>query len=76
MQEIDKAWKMVDAAHEKEKRAKRTTQQLKQEIQNLSRLVDQVWCIIVCHKEDKLMKNPYYRELDSALGRRTPSRNL
>lgn len=39
--EIEKAWKMVDAAHEKEGRAKDTIQQLKQEIQNLSRLVEQ-----------------------------------
>ncbi|CEO99227.1 Cilia- and flagella-associated protein 58 central coiled coil domain-containing protein [Plasmodiophora brassicae] len=39
--EIDKAWKMVDAAHEKEKNAKKTTAQLKVEIANLSRLVDQ-----------------------------------
>ena len=35
--EIEKAWKMVDAAHEKEGRAKETIQQLKHEIQNLSR---------------------------------------
>ena len=40
--EIEKAWKMVDAAHEKEGRAKETIQQLKHEIQNLSRLVEQV----------------------------------
>ena len=39
--EIEKAWKMVDAAHEKEGRAKETIQQLKHEIQNLSRLVEQ-----------------------------------
>eukprot|EP00744_Colponema_vietnamica_P002008 GILI01003228.1.p1 GENE.GILI01003228.1~~GILI01003228.1.p1 ORF type:complete len:876 (-),score=300.10 GILI01003228.1:348-2975(-) len=39
--EIDKAWKMVDAAHEKEQRAKETIQQLKSEISNLSRLVEQ-----------------------------------
>ena len=39
--EIEKAWKMVDAAHEKEGRAKDTIQQLKHEIQNLSRLVEQ-----------------------------------
>ena len=35
--EIEKAWKMVDAAHEKEGRAKETISQLKHEIQNLSR---------------------------------------
>ena len=39
--EIEKAWKMVDAAHDKEGRAKETIQQLKHEIQNLSRLVEQ-----------------------------------
>ena len=39
--EIEKAWKMVDAAHEKEGRAKETITQLKTEIQNLSRLVEQ-----------------------------------
>jgi len=38
--EIEKAWKMVDAAHEKEGRAKETIGQLKTEIQNLSRLVE------------------------------------
>lgn len=39
--ELDKAWKMVDGAQEKEKRARETIQRLKVEIQNLSRLVDQ-----------------------------------
>eukprot|EP00906_Rhabdomonas_costata_P030248 RCo042735 len=39
--EIEKAWKMVDAAHEKESRAKETIQQLKKEIANLSQLVEQ-----------------------------------
>ena len=39
--EIEKAWKMVDASHEKEARAKETIGQLKTEIQNLSRLVEQ-----------------------------------
>ena len=39
--EIEKAWKMVDASHEKEQRAKETIQQLKMEIANLSRLVEQ-----------------------------------
>lgn len=40
-QEIEKAWKMVDASHEKEARAKETISQLKTEISNLSRLVEQ-----------------------------------
>mmetsp|Transcript_9189 Transcript_9189/g.18313 ORF Transcript_9189/g.18313 Transcript_9189/m.18313 type:complete len:872 (-) Transcript_9189:80-2695(-) len=39
--EIEKAWKMVDASHEKEQRAKETIQALKGEITNLSRLVEQ-----------------------------------
>lgn len=39
--EMEKAWKMVDASHEKELRAKDTIQQLKDEIINLGRLVEQ-----------------------------------
>jgi len=39
--EIEKAWKMVDAAHDKEARAKETIMQLKAEITNLSKLVEQ-----------------------------------
>ncbi|ETW07089.1 hypothetical protein H310_03159 [Aphanomyces invadans] len=39
--EMEKAWKMVDASHEKEIRAKETITQLKDEITNLSRLVEQ-----------------------------------
>ncbi|KAJ0411692.1 hypothetical protein ATCC90586_002076 [Pythium insidiosum] len=39
--EMEKAWKMVDASHEKELRAKETIAQLKEEINNLSRLVEQ-----------------------------------
>jgi len=38
--EIDKAWKMVDVAQEKEKKAKRTIQCLRAEIQNLTKLVE------------------------------------
>ena len=41
LQEIEKAWKMVDAAHEKETRARETIQSLKLEIANLSKLVEQ-----------------------------------
>lgn len=40
-QEIEKAWKMVDAAHDKEQRARETIQSLKLEIANLSKLVEQ-----------------------------------
>jgi len=39
--EIEKAWKMVDAAAEKEARARETIQSLKLEIANLSKLVEQ-----------------------------------
>lgn len=39
--EIERAWKMVEASHEKEQRAKETIQNLKVEIQNLSHLVEQ-----------------------------------
>ena len=39
--EIDKAWKMVEASHDKEQRARETIGQLKQEIENLTRLVEQ-----------------------------------
>merc|ERR1712151_1075751 len=37
----EKAWKMVDAAHEKETRARETIQSLKLEIANLTKLVEQ-----------------------------------
>merc|ERR1719253_2550075 len=39
--EIERAWKMVEASHEKEQRAKETIHNLKIEISNLSRLVEQ-----------------------------------
>ncbi|XP_071792879.1 cilia- and flagella-associated protein 58-like [Asterias amurensis] len=39
--EIERAWKMVDASHEKEQRARETIQSLKLEIANLSKLVEQ-----------------------------------
>mmetsp|Transcript_91584 Transcript_91584/g.261770 ORF Transcript_91584/g.261770 Transcript_91584/m.261770 type:complete len:558 (-) Transcript_91584:1465-3138(-) len=38
--EIEKAWKLVDVAHEKESRAKETINHLKDEISNLSKLVE------------------------------------
>lgn len=40
-QEIEKLWKMVDAAHDKEARARDTINQLKMEISNLTKLVEQ-----------------------------------
>eukprot|EP00921_Rhytidocystis_pertsovi_P015388 GHVQ01024470.1.p1 GENE.GHVQ01024470.1~~GHVQ01024470.1.p1 ORF type:complete len:890 (-),score=136.23 GHVQ01024470.1:368-3037(-) len=39
--EIERAWKMVEASHEKEQRAKETIQNLKVEISNLGKLVEQ-----------------------------------
>lgn len=41
LKEIEKAWKMVDSAHDKEIRAKETIHTLKQEITNLTKLVEQ-----------------------------------
>lgn len=40
-QEIEKAWKMVDAAYDKEQKAKETILALKEEIVNLTKLVEQ-----------------------------------
>ena len=40
-QEIEKAWGMVDQAHSKENEGKETIQRLKQEINNLTKLVEQ-----------------------------------
>merc|ERR1712100_139450 len=39
--EIERAWKMVEASHEKEQRAKETIHNLKTEIGNLTKLVEQ-----------------------------------
>ncbi|KAK3729105.1 hypothetical protein RRG08_005477 [Elysia crispata] len=39
--EVEKAWKMVDAAHEKEAKSKETSHRLKTEIEQLSKLVEQ-----------------------------------
>ncbi|KAJ8415995.1 hypothetical protein AAFF_G00380170 [Aldrovandia affinis] len=39
--EIEKAWRMVDAAHEREVTAKDTIQNLKHEISNLTKLIEQ-----------------------------------
>ena len=41
VQEIEKAWGMVEQAHAKENEAKETIQRLKQEISNLTKLVEQ-----------------------------------
>uniref|UniRef100_A0A3B5A651 Cilia and flagella associated protein 58 n=1 Tax=Stegastes partitus TaxID=144197 RepID=A0A3B5A651_9TELE len=39
--ELDKAWKMVDAAHEKEKKDKETIRVLKEDISNLTKMAEQ-----------------------------------
>lgn len=41
MQELDKAWKMVDAAHDKEKRDKETITNLKEEVSKLVQTSEQ-----------------------------------
>lgn len=41
LQELDKAWKMVDAAHDREKRDKETIRNLNEEISNLTKMTEQ-----------------------------------
>ncbi|XP_077992251.1 cilia- and flagella-associated protein 58-like [Glandiceps talaboti] len=57
--EIEKAWKMVDASHEKEQRARETIQSLKMEIANLSKLVEQGAGLSMGqeHSVNELLKN-------------------
>ncbi|CAF3918888.1 unnamed protein product [Rotaria magnacalcarata] len=50
--EVEKAWKMVHAAHEKEQRAKETIQSLRIEINNLSKLVEQGAGITMGQEQD------------------------
>ena len=38
--ELEKAWRLVDGAHDKENRARETIQQLKREIANLTDLIE------------------------------------
>jgi len=40
-QELDKAWKMVDAAHDIEKKDKETIRNLKEEVSNLTKTTEQ-----------------------------------
>jgi len=54
VQEIEKAWGMVDQAHTKENEAKETIQRLKQEINNLTKLVEQTAGVSM-DKEHKYM---------------------
>lgn len=41
LQELDRVWKMADQANEKETRARETIQDLRLEVINLSKLVEQ-----------------------------------
>lgn len=41
LQELDKAWKMVDTAHEKEKKDRETIKNLKEDITNLTKKIKQ-----------------------------------
>lgn len=41
LQELDKAWKMVDAAHVQEKKDKETIRALKEEVSNLVKMNEQ-----------------------------------
>jgi len=70
--EIEKAWKMVDAAHEKETRARETIQSLKLEIANLSKLVEQGAGLTMGqeHSVNELLKikEELTKERDDSLG--------
>jgi chromosome segregation ATPase len=74
--EIEKAWKMVDASHEKEARAKETISHLKMEIANLTRLVEQGAGISLGEEaavnELIKQKEELIKELDQKVGQHTP----
>ena len=67
--EIEKAWKMVDNAHEKESRAKDTIQHLKKEVNRLKTLVDQGAGLTLGQESDVQeltdQKREYAKERDS-----------
>lgn len=50
--EVEQAWKMVDAARENESNLKETIEQLRQETQNLSAMVEQGSNVAAAHGED------------------------
>jgi len=54
-EEIKKAWKMVDAAHEKEVRQKDTIQELRKEIDSLAALVDKGAGLTADHEDQVKM---------------------
>merc|ERR1711972_352152 len=70
--EIERAWKMVEASHEKEQRAKETIHNLRVEIANLSHLVEQGAGLSV-HQENTVndlirQRDEYLRDRDKLEG--------
>ncbi|CBY12441.1 unnamed protein product [Oikopleura dioica] len=62
--ELEKAWKLVDGAHEKEHRARETIKQLEREIQNLTDLIE----------SGKLSNTSNFKEETELIGRRDGER--
>ncbi|KAG7224645.1 hypothetical protein INR49_011398 [Caranx melampygus] len=56
IRELDKAWKMVDAAHDKEKRDKETIRNLKEEVSNLMKTAEQQTNLSMDQKLSDLLK--------------------
>ncbi|XP_029375725.1 cilia- and flagella-associated protein 58 [Echeneis naucrates] len=54
--ELDKAWKMVDAAHDKEKRDKETITNLKEEVANLLKSIEQQTSFSMDQQHTDLLK--------------------
>ncbi|KAM7374887.1 hypothetical protein PAMP_007521 [Pampus punctatissimus] len=54
--ELDKAWKMVDAAHDKEKRDNETIRSLKEEVANLTKTAEQQTGVSMNQEQNDLLK--------------------
>ncbi|XP_069021148.1 cilia- and flagella-associated protein 58 [Embiotoca jacksoni] len=54
--ELDKAWKMVDAAHDKEKKDKETIRKLKEDVSNLTKMNDQQTGFSMDQEQSGLLK--------------------
>ncbi|XP_040006991.1 cilia- and flagella-associated protein 58 [Xiphias gladius] len=54
--ELDKAWKMVDAAHDKEKRDNETIRNLKEEVANLMKIAEQQTSFSMDKEQSDLLK--------------------
>ncbi|XP_044226568.1 fasciculation and elongation protein zeta-1 isoform X2 [Thunnus albacares] len=54
--ELDKAWKMVDAAHDKEKKDKETIGNLKEEVANLTKMAEQQTGLYMDQRQSDLLK--------------------